>query len=127
MVPAAVLSVLVKTQGAAAAATELRGIDAAGKSASRTLDKTSVAAKNHTRVLGGLGSAAKSAGLLMGGLGLAEGLKAATREYREAQKTGAQTNAVLKSTGNAANISKKGVESLANAISRKAGIDDEAI
>jgi hypothetical protein len=49
------------------------------------------------------------------------------RTRREAQKVGAQTNAVLKSTGNAANISKKGVESLANAISRKAGIDDEAI
>jgi acid phosphatase family membrane protein YuiD len=39
----------------------------------------------------------------------------------------AQTAAVLKSTGGEANVTAKHVSNLATAISRKTGIDDEAI
>ncbi|HEX8770030.1 MAG TPA: hypothetical protein VF711_04605, partial [Acidimicrobiales bacterium] len=45
----------------------------------------------------------------------------------EAQKVGSQTAAVIKSTGGAANVTATDVDNLANSISRKTGIDDEAI
>jgi hypothetical protein len=45
----------------------------------------------------------------------------------ESRKIGAQTEQVLRSTGEAANISAKGVANLAGQISAKTGIDDEAI
>ena len=48
-------------------------------------------------------------------------------EFEESLKATRQTEAVLKSTGNAANITAKEVANLADAISLKAGIDDEAI
>lgn len=48
-------------------------------------------------------------------------------EAREAQKVGAQTAAVIKSTGGAANVSAAQVGNLASAISKKVGIDDEVI
>jgi acid phosphatase family membrane protein YuiD len=48
-------------------------------------------------------------------------------EATEAQKVGAQTAAVLKSTGGAANVTAKQIGALATAISNKVGIDDEAI
>ncbi len=54
-------------------------------------------------------------------------LKGSIGEAREANAVAAQTAAVLKSTGDAAKISAKGVDDLANSISRKTGIDDEQI
>ena len=48
-------------------------------------------------------------------------------EARDAQKVGAQTEAVIKSTGAAAGVSAKQVGDLSTAISNKVGIDDEAI
>jgi phage-related minor tail protein len=74
-----------------------------------------------------LKSAAGLAGLAVGAAGLAGAVKDSIGEYREAQKVGAQTNAVIKSTGGAAGVSAKHVGDLATAISKKAGIDDEAI
>lgn len=68
----------------------------------------------------GVGLAAATAGLVAFG-------KSAVDEAREAQKIGAQTEAVIKSTGSAANVTAKQVGDLANAISLKSGIDDEAI
>jgi hypothetical protein len=53
--------------------------------------------------------------------------KSSIGEAREAQKVGALTAQVIKTTGGAANISAAQVGNLANAISRKVGIDDEAI
>ena len=92
------------------------------------------------------GSAGKKAGTslkdsLIGGIGLGLGAKllelglsaasnffgSMNEEAREAQKVGAQTGAVLKSTGNAANVSAKEIGDLAGAISMKTGIDDEQI
>jgi hypothetical protein len=53
--------------------------------------------------------------------------KAANEEAREAQKVGARTTNVIKTTGGAANVTAKQVGALATAISKKSGIDDEVI
>ncbi len=54
-------------------------------------------------------------------------LKVGIGEYAEASKVAAQTNAVIKSTGQAAGVSADHVNDLATSIMRKSGIDDEAI
>lgn len=51
----------------------------------------------------------------------------ANAEAREAQKVGATTTQIVKSTGGAAKITASQVGDLATAISNKAGVDDEAI
>lgn len=51
----------------------------------------------------------------------------AAKEAAEAQKVAAQTSAVIKSTGAAANVTAKDVDALAEALSRKSGVDDETI
>lgn len=48
-------------------------------------------------------------------------------EARESQKVGAQTAAVIKSTGGAAKVTADQIGDLATAISNKTGIDDEAV
>ena len=111
--PAAILSILVKTEGAQATAAQLTAVDKA-------------ASRSH-KTFSALGAAAKSTGIALGVGGLTLGLKRSVDEFREAQKVGNQTNAVLKSTGGIANVTAKEVGNLANAISKKAGIDDEAI
>jgi hypothetical protein len=59
--------------------------------------------------------------------GIGRFLSGSIDEAREAQKVGAQTNAVLKSTGGVANVSAKSVGLLATSLSNKIGVDDEAI
>jgi len=54
-------------------------------------------------------------------------LKDSVTQAREAQKVGALTNAVIRSTGGVANVTAGQVEALANSLSLKAGVDDEAI
>lgn len=77
------------------------------------------AAATGARALGGLlvGAAAASA----------YGIAKSTQAAEEANKVHHQTAAVLKSTGHAANITQHDVEGLSGAISRKTGIDDEAV
>jgi hypothetical protein len=72
-----------------------------------------------------LKSTAKYAGLAIGGIAVT--LKAGIGEFTQATKVAAQTGAVLKSTGGAANVTAKEVSGLAEAIMKKTGIDDEAI
>jgi hypothetical protein len=48
-------------------------------------------------------------------------------EFMDASKVTAQTNAVIKSTGGAANVTADQVNKLATALLKKSGIDDEAI
>lgn len=48
-------------------------------------------------------------------------------EYTQGAKVGAQTNAVIKSTGGVANVSATQVHNLASALMLKSGVDDEAI
>lgn len=79
----------------------------------------------------GIGSKMKSmAGGIAGALGAVgaiDFLKGSMDEARESQKVGAQTEAVLKSTGGAAGVTAGQIGDLAGAISKKTGIDDEAI
>lgn len=60
-------------------------------------------------------------------LGTVSFLKGAIEEAREAAKVGKQTEAVLKSTGGAANVSAGQVGALAERLSNLAGVDDEVI
>jgi len=127
MTPAAILSILVKTQGLAETQAQLTKLDKSARGAGDGLKTAADHTSKTSKLFGALKSTAGLAAGAAGVGGLVLGVKAMSDEYRESQKVGAQTNAVLKSTGGAANISKTGVEKLANAISRKAGIDDEAI
>ena len=54
-------------------------------------------------------------------------LKAGISEYVEAQKVAAQTNAVIKSTGGVANVTAKDIDTLAESLMKKSGVDDEVI
>jgi phage-related protein len=56
-----------------------------------------------------------------------KGIQSMVAEAREAQKVGAITAQVIKTTGGAANVSAKQVEALATSLSNKAGVDDEVI
>lgn len=80
---------------------------------------------------GAIGGHFKKMGAVIGGafagVQVASFLKGSLDEAVEAQKVGAQTAAVLKSTGGAAKLSAAQVGNLATAISNKVGIDDEAI
>jgi Fe2+ or Zn2+ uptake regulation protein len=117
--PAAVLNVLVtaNTKGAMTGLARVNTrLAATGAAAGKTQGAMLTMAKTAAKVGAGLGAA-----------GLAFGVKKAFDEFREAEKATAQTNAVLKSTGHAANVTAKEIENLATAISNKAGIDDEAI
>lgn len=68
------------------------------------------------------------AGAIAGaGIAAVKGITGAVAEAREAEKVGKTTAQIIKSTGGAAKVSAKDVESLATAISRKAGMDDEVI
>jgi hypothetical protein len=60
-------------------------------------------------------------------IGASAAIRTIASEYQEAAKVGAQTNAVLKSTGGVANVTAKQVGDLSTAISAKTGIDDEQI
>jgi Prophage tail length tape measure protein len=109
---------------------------------SRSLEKafarSSKSAKSFNKDITAVGSKTKSGfsgltrtvGLLTGGLGvagLAGAAHAAFSEMEDSQRVAAQTAAVLKSTGSAANVSAKQVDDLAQSLLKKSGIDDETI
>jgi hypothetical protein len=58
---------------------------------------------------------------------LGAGAAYAFGQFEESEKVAAQTNAVLTSTGNAANITAQEIQGLSTALSEKSGIDDEVI
>lgn len=74
----------------------------------------------------GLKVGAAAAGTALAG-GLAYGLKQSIVEAREAGKVTRQTEAVIRSTGGAANVTAKELGDLSQAISNKTAIDDEQI
>jgi hypothetical protein len=76
--------------------------------------------------LGTVGHAAGLAGAAIGA-GLVLEVKSAVRQFQESNKVARQTEAVLRSTGGAANVTAKQVSNLATALSRKTGIDDEVV
>jgi phage-related protein len=88
-------------------------------------------AEGHTSKFGSaLGGVAK-AGVLAAGAagigGLFVTLKAGIDDYKESAKVGAQTTAVIKSTGGAARVTAKDVGDLATSVSNYSGVDDEAV
>ena len=67
------------------------------------------------------------AGAYIGAQGLITVIQGSVREQQESIKVGRQTNAVLKSTKSAAGLSAKAISDLAQALSEKTAVDDEAI
>lgn len=90
------------------------GAAAAGKSAG-------------SRFSSGMASSLKAIGIATVAASAVSFIKGSIAEAREAQKVGALTAQVIKTTGGAANVSAKQVGALSAAISKKTGIDDEAI
>lgn len=85
-------------------------------------------AKSGKHIGAGLGKAMFGAAAAIGaGLGVTRLFSDSIGEAREAQKVGALTAQVIKTTGGVANVSAKQVSKLATAISNKVGVDDEAI
>jgi hypothetical protein len=72
----------------------------------------------------GLIGAAVAAGAVTAGVKF---VSSALAEAGEAEKVGRQTEATIKATGGAANLTTKEVENLAGALSAKTAIDDEVI
>lgn len=74
-----------------------------------------------------LSKIAKGAAAVFGTIGAAKVLGGAIGAARESNKIAAQTEAVIRSTGNAAHFSAKQMSDLANSIAAKTGVDDEQI
>lgn len=97
------------------------------KSAKRFQGDVSKTGRTGRSAFGGLGRMAGFAAGAIGTAGLVGAARAAFTEMADAQKVTAQTNAVLKSTGKAANVSAKHVDDLANSLLNVSGVDDEII
>ena len=96
----------------------------------KTLGDAASSTRNIEQSFATLGSSLQGVGkrLTMGlTLPLAAAAAVGIGELMEAGKVGAQTNAVLKSTGNVANTSAKQLDMMSAALMRKTGQDDEAI
>ena len=96
----------------------------------KTLGDASSSTRQIERSFATLGSSLQGVGkrLTMGlTLPLAALAAVGIKELMEAGKVAAQTNAVLKSTGNVANTSAKQLDEMSAALMRKTGQDDEAI
>lgn len=109
---------------------DTRGIDQYERRLADVDDGHKRVEKSGHGLAGSLGGVAKTAAIVAGPTALFAvglGLKAAFGAYKESERVAKQTNAVLKSTGEVAGVNAKHVNNLANAISRKTGIDDEAI
>lgn len=82
------------------------------------------------RVLGSFGTIGKAALFTAGAAGLgavALTLRAGIKEWTASAQAASQTEAVIKSTGGAANVTAAGVDALSKSILAKTGIDDEAV
>lgn len=101
------------------------------RSASRTFNQVGDSAERAGKKGSNFGKAMKGAvGVAAGAIaaaGIGNLIRDSFAEANEAQKVGATTAQIIKSTGGAANVSRGQVESLAGAISEKVGVDDEAI
>lgn len=127
------IALIVQAEGARRASSEIDGVARSTKSVGKETDVAGrkmraghSASRGFSSGLRGIGTAAKFGAGAVAVLGAAVA-KGAVDEFREAYKVGRQTNAVIKSTGGAANVSAKSVGDLANSLSLKSGIDDEAI
>lgn len=67
------------------------------------------------------------AGMVIVGAAVAAGMRVAIAEAEEAARVGRQTDAVIRSTGGAANVTREHLEDLAGSLSKVAAVDDEVI
>src|SRR3990167_2471645 len=93
----------------------------------RALGQAGSAGNSFGSSLGRMAKRAALAGVALGAAGLAGVLKVGFGEIMESQKVAAQTEAVLKSTGAAANVTAAQVGNLSDSLARMSGVDDEAI
>lgn len=107
-----------------------RSVEQAFKRSERAADKFGKEAEKSSRrsaaAFGAVGKAARTAGPAVG-LALGGAVAFAVSNFAEGQKVMAQTNAVLKSTKGAANVTAKEINALAGSIARQTGQSDEAI
>ncbi len=96
------------------------------RSLERAFGRASNAGTGFGKALKGLGIAAGVATAAIAG-GFIYTLKRGFDELSDGQKVAAQTAAVLKSTGHAANVSQKHIEGYASALAKVIPIDDEVI
>lgn len=78
-------------------------------------------------VIGGIAKAGVFAGVAAGVVGVSTVLHAGIAEWEQSAQAASQTEAVLKSTGGAANVTAAGLDELTNSMLAKTGIDDELI
>lgn len=107
------------SRGAAAASRGFKGV-------SREADAAERSAGRMRRGLGSIARGAGLAGLALGG-GLVLGAKSAADGLARIETIGAQTDAALKSTGNAANTTRGEIESMAGVIERLTSVEAEAV
>jgi hypothetical protein len=106
-------------KGISKAISSFKQLDGAGQ-------KSAFALLNGTKAVNSFGKSVLKIGGIMGGIGGVVGgslIKAAL----ESQKVSKQTEAIVKATGGAANLSTKQISDLSRAMSVKTGVDDEAI
>lgn len=77
--------------------------------------------------LGSVGTSLKSIATLGAAMGAVSMFKTVIDEAREAERTGRQTEAVIKSTGGAAHVTADQVSGLADKLSAKTAVDDEVV
>lgn len=103
------------------------------KGASTTLERIGGAAENTGGKLSKLGGVAKGAGILLGGLAvggvaaLGAALVQGGKDAVSFETLTKKTEAVLKSTGNTAGTSVKGIQKLAGSLESLSGVDEELI
>lgn len=108
--------------------TGFRKYDAALKSARNESDIVTRAGLRTKAGFIGVGKSAAGAAVgLLGAYGLVEGVRQLYGAYRDSEKVGRQTEAVIKSTGGEANVTADHVAGLADKFSHLAAADDEMV
>lgn len=112
------LAIIITANGAGAIS-EFKKIET---SAARSLGKAETTGQKFKANASRIG-----AGMIIVGAAVAAGMRVAIAEAEEAARVGRQTDAVIASTGGAANVTRGHLENLAGALSKVAAVDDEVI
>jgi len=102
-----------------------KGVDAAQRDLGKLSKSTSGMGSSFGGAMKGIGAVAAVGGLAVAGVATA--LVAVGKAAQESVSVTKSTEAIIKATGGAANVTADQVSKLANAISAKTGIDDEQI
>jgi len=112
------LAIIITANGAGAIS-EFKKIET---SAARSVGKAETTAEKFKANASRIG-----AGMLIVGAAIVAGMRVAVEEAEEAARVGRQTDAVIRSTGGAANVTRAHLEALAGSLSKVAAVDDEVI